>query len=330
MTDLLKESDDIQISVTENTSSLTIMNITMESVGFYNCKVINEVGMVISRAKLDLASGVAKFVEDESIVNETEIATEELHEENEDTVDTEKTTEQTNAIKVTVTHKPKLKKKRKMRTEMQIMPPQTIRLPNNLKKSAKNTTESVQKTVQISSVVKEDVREETDIEIHEEVEEIKIKIYKEILSSEDVDNIKLAKEINEIMDELEIDKLGTGQMPLRELVTIGYLMKRGMNITDIMQMYAQNAFPELSTPHAQSALVQLVQREGYGNLITEVLDNEGNDSDNEDDVATKVGFKAFIKMVELNEFSIEEVITHFVADDFITQEWKYSESREVS
>ena len=86
-------------------------------------------------------------------------------------------------------------------------------------------------------------------------------------------------------------------------------------------------FPALRTPSAQSALVSLVEREGHGALISQVLTEET--TGDETTVAKTVGFRAFMKMIEFRHVTVEEVLTHFRPQDFQMPVWETTEASKV-
>lgn len=86
-------------------------------------------------------------------------------------------------------------------------------------------------------------------------------------------------------------------------------------------------FPALRTPSAQSALVSLVEREGHGTLISQVLTEET--TADETTVAKTVGFRAFMRMIELRHVTVEEVLTHFTPQDFQMPVWETTEATKV-
>lgn len=139
---------------------------------------------------------------------------------------------------------------------------------------------------------------------------------------------EIAKEVEELMTILHAPDFGPGELPLRELATIGYLVRQGVSVNEINEsLYQTDKFPALRTPDAQSALVQLVEREGHGPLISQVLTEET--TTDESIVAATVGFRAFMRMVELQHATIEEVITHFAPEDFRPHAWEITEATEV-
>lgn len=168
--------------------------------------------------------------------------------------------------------------------------------------------------------------EDENMEIVEENEEIHVKIYKEVFSPEELEDFKVADEVNSILESIEAHQFGSGERPLREIATVAHLLKKGVEITEIIQLYDADFFPALKLPESQSALVQLVERQGYENLIAEILHNTTTDDENL--LASTVGFRAFMRMVEVTKRSIEEIITNFKFEDFVSQEWKHKEIKD--
>lgn len=138
---------------------------------------------------------------------------------------------------------------------------------------------------------------------------------------------KMVAEINELLEVINAKEFGPGESPLRELAKIGYMLRTGITTEQIESLYDSQYFPALRIPQSQSALVNLVERQGHGALITEVLTQET--TQNEDIIAAKVGFRAFMKMVELKHTSVEEVIAHFYPEDFKPRSWEQKEAHEV-
>lgn len=140
--------------------------------------------------------------------------------------------------------------------------------------------------------------------------------------------LKMAKEVSQLLDLIKAKEFGPGEKPLREIAEIGYLLRNGITIKEVTILYDEDKFPSLKTPHVQSALVNVVERKGYGPLITEVLTEET--TIDETKLAATVGFRAFMKMVELNYVTIEEVITDFKPEDFMQSPWESTEVLEVT
>lgn len=321
-------------------STCTILSVTKDNLGLYQCKAINDVTEVSTKAKLDLTSGAAVVAASAEPEKET---------------------------KAKVVEKPKAKAKVKAkrstpakeilsvgshleaanRTEVSIeelsesskkvVSSSTVLVEDSLERAGKTeifieeVNESSAKMSSTSSVQVMTTRkhiEEDDIEIIEETEAVHVKIYKEAYSQEEIDNFKVADEVNVILDAICAEKYGSGEPPLRELATIGFLLKKGISIYEILQLYNADFFPALKIPESQSALVQLVERQGHEQLIAEVLNNEADED--ETLLASTVGFRAFMRMVELTHCMVEDLLTNFKFDDFVAQEWKYKEIREDS
>ncbi|XP_031367951.1 titin isoform X4 [Apis dorsata] len=158
----------------------------------------------------------------------------------------------------------------------------------------------------------------------------KLKVREEVSIEEIVERQResIAREVEEIMETLHAKEFGPGEAPLRELATIGFLVRQGVSVNEINEsLYRTDNFPALKTPEAQNALVQLVEREGHGPLITQVLTEET--TTDESVVAATVGFRAFMRMIELQHVTVEEVLTHFAPEDFRPRAWEVTEATEV-
>lgn len=197
---------------------------------------------------------------------------------------------------------------------------------------AQVTSETLQKVSVSETHVETSVQEAKRIETKQKkTRKTKTeKIKEDVIVKEIVERQKenIAREVDEIMEVLDVKEFGPGESPLRELATIGYLVRQGVSVNEINEcLYRTEIFPALKTPDAQNALVQLVERKGHGPLITQVLTEET--TTDESFVAATVGFRAFMKMVELQHATVEEVITHFAPEDFRPRAWEVTEISEV-
>lgn len=344
-TTFLKNTDNVKISTNlkEMKSSCVILNATKEQVGFYICKAINDVSEVITRAKLDLASGglsttIAKAATEIDNVN-TEAETNETKNKvikvmperkatlNKKSIQIQKTTKDENKMESNKSKSQAQKDiKKEIKTDVSAEFPsestnkahsEVIRNNERIENASVNIIDVTTRTHEIEDEV---------VEILEETEEIHVKIYKEVFSVEEMENFKVADEVNAILETIEAHQFGSGERPLRELATVGHLLRRGIEIMEIIQLYDANFFPALKLPESQSALVQLVERQGYENLIAEIL--HATSSEDENLLASTVGFRAFIRMVEVTKKPIEEIITNFKFEDFVSQEWKHKEVKD--
>lgn len=310
---LLKNTEIIRIDIDLNRfeSTLTILCASQDHEGIYQCKAVNEMSTNVTRAKFDLCSM--------STITTTTTTTNTTKEEH-----IEHKSEKTRRARKIVRRKVEVPKLHKTVVEIMPAPAKVIvDIPKSTAPTSKSS--SAQKTVQVFKHT--NVTEEQDVEIHEEIEEIRVKIYKELITEQDIATFKMADEVNEVLHFIEAHKFGTGEMPLRELATIGYLVQRGITVTEITHLYNADSFPALKNPESQAALVQLVEREGHGKLISEVLTEE-TVVDDEHMFASTVGFRAFMRMIQQQHVTIEEVIANFKEEDFIAQEWQHGEVRE--
>lgn len=317
------ESVRIDIDLERYETTLTILFATDEHEGFYQCHATNEMNENVTRAKFNLCSTSNKTTTTTTTTSKT---TSTSHSEHLAKMNMEKSkrarkiirrkVEPSSAATVIVVQ-PVVTA---VETKMTI--PQTKTTTTT---SSSSTSSATQKTVQITTQT--NVTEEENIEIHEEIEEIRVKIYKECVSAQDLANFKMADEVNEVLNFIEAHKFGSGELPLRELATIGYLVQRGITVTEITHLYNADSFPALRNPQSQAALVQLVEREGHGRMISEVLTEE-TIIDDEHMFASTVGFRAFMRMIQEQHITIEEVIANFKEEDFVSQEWQYGEIRE--
>lgn len=299
------------------------MCVSKEHEGIYQCKAINDVSETETRAKFELAtSGVASKTTD--TLSSTKTVTQKPVK--------RKTKRQTKGATSKVTSIKEKDETDTTKTQaVSVLEYQPIsnQVLVEISQAAKdNTTFDSNKSVSSVEVITtaRHISESEDVEILEETEEIHVKIYKEIISEEELENFKVTDEVNAILDAIQSDQFGAGQLPLRELATIGYLLKKGVSFSEISQMYNASFFPALKIPESQSALVQLVERQGHEDLIAEVLNTET--AEDEALLASTVGFRAFMRMIEKCQLSIEEIIKDFKFEDFISQEWKYKETKE--
>ncbi|XP_055379031.1 titin isoform X2 [Condylostylus longicornis] len=324
---LLHDSDHYKIVTEDNTTSLEIMDIVREDYGIYVCKIVNEIGMNLSRSKLDESSAatkktVTKIDEKSGKKNKTKkkiikrvLKTPKLTiksgaqeervitaESFEDKIDYDDT-ESNESIVVNETKKETKKESTTVKSELIIE-----------ESSKKSIIE--EKTTSRSSATT------TTVEISEMVQSIKEKVQYKSITQADISKILYLEEINEMLNTIQIEILKVGEAPLRDLASINLLLHYGLELNQIIYMYEQNIFQALRKPESQSALVQLVEREGQEKLITQILSEENNVD--ETVLASTVGFKAFTRLIESCNVTIEELMTKFVKEDFLIHDWKIS------
>lgn len=296
----------------------------MEHIGFYTCKAKNEMGQAVTRAKFDIAS--ASSVVAEPIVK---IEKAEKTEKVEKAEKVGKAKTKKRAVKIVGAESKQTEKVQDVsKTEISV---------EKISESEKTVTSQVTEvqyastTVDKSSIstTRTETTEYGEIEITQGIDMEKKEIVEEQIRIEDINvtEIKYAREVNEFLDLIDASTFGPGEEPMRDLASIAYLLQHGVSITEITALYNDNAFPALKSPESQSALVQLVEREGHAKIISEVITEES--VVDETQLAATVGFHAFMRMVEQQHITIEEVLSHFSREDFVTQEWKSIEAKEV-
>lgn len=296
----LRDSNEIRIITEENKSSCEILNVTENTVGYYSCKATNEIGMNISRAKFSLAAAKA-------VIETVDIASEAVSKK---------------VGKKRMTKKAAQKAAKLHKSTVEIRPKQeevTIEIVSDDKKTKKTKKPPKPKIIPVVSVENKVLR----VEVIRMVEEIHLKIIEKTITKSDIIEISQHEDVTTILETIDTEIFKAGEKSLRDLATISVLLTYGLEISEITYLYEANIFPTLKDPETQAALVQLVEREGHEELIAQILAEQASEED-ETSVAATIGFRAFIKMIEISNITIEEVITKFVKEDFIAQEWKYT------
>ncbi|ETN58767.1 novex-3 (titin isoform) [Anopheles darlingi] len=344
-----------KIRTSETSSTLTIYPVEVSDFGFYKCKAMNEAGTCESIAKL-IESLVPTLTDDEKAELEASRSAKRGSRAN---IKSAKTIEK---VELVVEESEEVRRekaeKRKKRGEIRKQKESQLidelvkqELEASLQEKIKFSSESTTTlTTSTTSELTQDVKLSKDratvkfkehtetlveeIVTTETVQEIERMVIHEKLDVSDVDSVKNSLEVNEILTNLKASEFGPGEAPLRELATIAFMVKHGVTVSEITSFYQANHFPALQNPESQSAMVLLLEREGYANIVTEILTETDMD---ETQLAATAGFRAFMRMIEVNHASVEEIIAHFSPDDFVVQEWKtetayekHEESRLIS
>lgn len=311
---------------------MTILNVTYEDIGFYTCKLINEIGMTMTRGKFDISTTatvteevvkgrkgkgkkkVAKKVKPVIIPTAYESSEEE---------ETQLETTTIEIVPAAVSNETTMDVI-KVRQPVSILVEESGKSEEILVKDREIADKELQletKIVEETEVISKTIT--STVEISETVNIIREKISQKSISIEDMIELRQHQQVNLLLETIEAKSFGViGESALRDLATMSLLIRHGCTIIEIIYMYEQNIFISLKKPEAQSALVQLVEREGHEELISQILTESS--AEDETTLAATVGFKAFIRMIETCEISIETVIRKFVREDFITQDWKIS------
>jgi hypothetical protein len=137
----------------------------------------------------------------------------------------------------------------------------------------------------------------------------------------DLENVKNSKQINEIMTQFNRSDFGSESEAVKELVTINYMIQNGLSTAEIQKLIQMKYFPTLLNTSTQSALVQLLEREGHEKFVADILAERGEKEIDEDFLAT-VGFRAYLKMIESNKTSSKDLILQLKPEDFTSANWK--------
>lgn len=223
------------------------------------------------------------------------------------------------SVEETVKERPEIKAKVKI-SELQPITVSTTVLEDSIReiqeekkpKLRKAKSELIERVSQTATI--------SEVQIREVIERV-TKIIKR-------EEKHMTKAIEETLEFTKVREFGPGETPLRELAEIGFLFQKGVTVDDVTVLYQADKFPGLKTPVAQSAMVNLVERQGHGALISQVLTEET--TTDERIVAATIGFRAFMRMVEMKHATVEEVIVNFAPDDFKTPAWESVEAHEVT
>lgn len=332
----LRESDKYHMEVGETDASLTILSVTYDDIGHYTCKLINEIGMTMTRGKFDISATATETevttVKGRKGKGKKRVAkkpkpvivpTAYTSSEEEEETHIETTTIEIVPAEQCETTMDVIK----VRQPVSILVEQSGKSEEILVQDRKVADEELKTTTTTSTEENEIITTTTTttstVSISETVSVLRSKISQKTITLEDVLEIRQHKEINLLLETIQAESFGAiGESALRDLATMGLLIRHGCTIMEIIYMYEQNIFISLKKPEAQSALVQLVEREGHEELISQILTESS--AEDETILAATVGFKAFIRMIQTCEITIETVIRKFVREDFITQDWKIS------
>lgn len=334
---IVRNTERIKIRIQDTRTTLTIKDVTVEDHGMYVCKAVSDIGMAVTKATLDVK---------------------EISDEEKKVIRLRKAQEQKEKIKkekVTIEKKRKERKERiaSLTTEPELKPVDVQEIHPIEKTEHIEETRTVETAEEITTIQDHVTTEATATckkidQPEEEIEELfdtakpqveespldeakvtEVKLQELIEKVEELivhEEIKMAREVKEVLELVKAKEFGPGENPLRELAEIGYLHRSGITVREITVLYGEDKFPHLKTPEAQNAMVNVVDRKGHGPLISEVLTEESID---EKVLAATVGFRAFMKMVELKHATVEEVLTEFKPEDFTAHAWEATETKEV-
>jgi hypothetical protein len=92
----------------------------------------------------------------------------------------------------------------------------------------------------------------------------------------------------------------------------------------VTTLYEAAEFPSLHSEEAQSAMVKLVEQVGHSAFISEVVTAESSVQE------TLTGvFKAFLRSMQVEHLSVEDVLTLLGPEDFKPHTWREEHAQEV-
>lgn len=302
-------NENIRILTSEDRSVLQIKSCDIDDFGFYVCKLITQKDSIESRGKLSMSLTA--------------------------TVSTDETVDETIKVPAAAATKEDSPKKDRAKTKIRMRKVKPGEEATGFKKqietkSAKSFTTTKREelsTGTLEQITKINIKTTEDITIEEMDADDQITSSKS-LKLADTEKLKSSEDVNNILNAFKTQEFEPFEKPLRELATVAFLIRNGITVTEITQLYHAKHFPTLQTTEVQAALVQLLEREGYAAYVSEVLAAEEAETD-EAFVASTVGFRAFMRMIETEQVAVEEIISQFVPEDFVSQEWKREQTQEV-
>ncbi|CAH1113157.1 unnamed protein product [Psylliodes chrysocephalus] len=366
---IVRNTDRVKVRIEDNKTSVTITDVTEEDVGSYLCKAVSDIGEAVSKAKLYVQEipehkkqeiKIRKAKEEEERVKKERVKIEKKKIERKRVIT--RMTEKDQPLDVTEVQAmestkeiPEAKKPERAKPILDLQQPLETAAIATAKKIDEHIEDVTQeKATELLSPAEATYLEEIlTEEIIKDIEKILPRTTKaarttqsgaseladitEVNLEQIIDRcekiirkseLKMAKEVSQMLKFTSPKEFGPGENPLREIAEIGYLLKNGITVKEVTVLYEEDRFPSLKSPQAQSAMVNVVERKGYGPLVSEVLTEES--TVDESKLAATVGFRAFMKMIEANYVTIEEVITSFTPQDFLQRLWETAEVTEVT
>ncbi|XP_025203889.1 titin-like, partial [Melanaphis sacchari] len=300
---IVRNSSNIQVKITDTKTTLTIKKVTKEDEGVYICKANSNLGEAKNKAKLY----VKKLGDETFTATEEEVEEKEL----EEVKKTKKTKKKT--------IKKKSKKEFESFNEIEIKEPHSI-----------TTTKTVEEKPSLPEreplSTSETISDETVREVPgPEFARAKLSEESALFTALKIRKPTVVNEVDQVLDQVELAEFGPAEYPLRELATIDILTRHGISTEQVIQEYTTGQFPALRTAPAQSAMVHLIEREGYTSLVADVFTKESTIPETVNEV-----FKAFMTMVELKHSTLEEIITYLTPEDFQISTWDFEHASQIT
>jgi hypothetical protein len=326
----LINNERFRILTNETKSTLIIKSVIENDFGYYVCKAMNDAGEITTRAKL-IEKTSAFFLTNEEIEEKRKKVEDKMAKKSSKTSRRSSKSEmksyENNDVNIEATVKTGSKK-----SSLKTKSSTSVDVQASFKAKSFKPVADIKPVVEFSSSLQ--ISRKEDIIVQEIEETIITEVERRTCSKtfafndlKDISDLKNSDNVNQFMKKIEHKNFNNGIEPVRELATIAFMIEKGLSISEINKLYHSDLFPALQTTEAQFALVQLLERHGYDQLVSEVLSEKCEKDIDEKYVAT-AGFTAFMKMIETKHAKVEDIILKLSPEDFVSRDWR-NESSEV-
>uniref|UniRef100_A0A8D8U7Z7 Titin n=1 Tax=Cacopsylla melanoneura TaxID=428564 RepID=A0A8D8U7Z7_9HEMI len=351
---LIRNTDNVNVKITETTSTCTIQETNEDSVGIYTVKAVSPLGTAVTKAKLYCVDfDQEKMEEYERKDQEEEDKKKQLEEEErKEKEDFEQLISETMKVKTVKRKKIKKTLKEEKSTESQPeekVEPLEIKAPEPVKAQP---SLDIQQPVEVTEVVtRRQVPDDVPMELETTEERATVvQTPQEPLSvtetvSEDTvldlpqDKKKKPRkpkstkpesfslEVAEVLEQIPVEEFGPGKEAVKEIATVNVMMNKGVTIEEVVTLYEAEQFPALQSDVAQSVMVKLVETVGHSAFISEVVTSESTVEETLSGV-----FKAFCRSMVVEHLTVEEVLSLISPEDFKSHAWteEHAEEKIVS
>lgn len=309
----LINGEKFRILTNDEKSTLIIRCVERDDYGFYICKAINDAGDVTTRGKLIEAFSA---LDDDEGRKKSEKKTKKMRR-------VAKSTDgkMTSSVNVEATVR---SSKKASKSSTKIIGDNNVDASATFKRKIVKVPEKCSRNVEASSELTITKTEEIYVQETEEtfISEVEHKTCHTTITIndlKDINDLKNSKEVNEILSKLSGKNFGTEEESVKELATVSFMLQSGLSTSDVQKLFQANQFPNLQKTESQSALVQLLEREGHETIVSEIM-SEKNEHEIDESFVASVGFRAFLKMIDEKKAKADELILSIKPEDFTS--WK--------
>lgn len=312
----LINGDKFRILTNDAKSTLIIKCVVRDDYGYYICKAMNDAGDATTRGKLIEAFSPVDGNEDGRKKSDKKSSKKTKRV----AKSTEGKTSSSVNVEATVRSSKKASKSSKISGDSNVDASASFkrRIVKTPEKSSKSVEESSELTITKTEEIYVQQTEETYIS---EVEHKTCHTTITINDLKDINDLKNSKEVNEILSKLSGKDFGKEEDSVKELATVSFMLQSGLSTSDIQKLFQSNLFPNLQKTESQSALVQLLEREGHEKIVSDIM-SEKKEHEIDENFVASVGFRAFLKMIETKQAKADEIILSITPEDFTLNNWK--------